>query len=128
MPKSTETALSSSFIGSLSPLKLRIVRSATSDSLRANFLICAEPCDQGEKRRRQTGRQLLRDLDEHLTRLLRHRSPADYACLISSICSAVPFSSLPENERQRVVASVLRKLPRRGKRLDRSFDRPAGSQ
>ena len=128
MSKSPETAFSSSFIDSLPSARLRIVRSVASEGLRANFLICLAPSDQGEKRRRQTTRQLLHDLEEHLTRLLRHRSPADYSSLICSICSAVPFSSLPENERQRVVASVLRKLPRRRRRLDRSFDSLAGPQ
>jgi hypothetical protein len=119
MSKLPATTLSSSFINSLPPGKLRIVRSATSESLRANFLICVEPSDQGEKRRRQTARQLLHDLEEHLTRLLKHRSPADYASLIRSVCSAVPFNSLGENERERVAASVLRKLPRRRSRLER---------
>ena len=128
MSKSPETTFSSSFIGSLPPARLRIVRSAASEGLRANFLIYVAPSDQGERRRRQTTRQLLHDLEEHLTRLLRHRSPADYASLIRSICSAVPFNSLPENERERMVGSVLRKLPRRRRRLNRSFDRLADPQ
>jgi hypothetical protein len=116
MSKSTTTEFSSRFIEGLPAVKLRIVRSAASEGLRASFLVCVEPSDQGERRRRQTARQLLRDLEEHLTRLLRHRSPADYASLIRSICSAVPFNSLGENERERVVSLVLKKLPRRRSR------------
>jgi hypothetical protein len=115
MSKSPASEFSSSFIGSLPPAKLHIVRSAASDSLRANFLIYVEPIDREEKRRRQTIRQVLSDFEEYLTRLLRHRSPADYRSLIRSTCSAVPFNSLSETDRERVVASVLRKLPRRRK-------------
>jgi hypothetical protein len=117
MAKLPENLFTSSFVEKLPPQKLHVIRSENPESLRANFLICVAPFDAEGKRQRQIKRQVARELEALLTRLLKRRSPADYKPLVQSVCAAEPFSLLAAADRDRAVEGVIKKLGRNRKRV-----------
>ena len=50
------------------------------------------------------------DLEALLVRLLKRRSAMDYPSLVHSVCSAVPFNSLANDDRDRAVSAALNTL------------------
>jgi hypothetical protein len=86
------------------------VNSTSSDN---SLMGALSPSEKADCPRVHSTRQLLRDLEAYLFRLLRHRSSDDYDPLISCTCNSVPFDSVPTPLKHSVVSTVLEKLRHR---------------